>query len=1571
MAVQFTEDQFAQLMDRLGQAQGAPGAGGGQAMAAGAASVVGQLGPCALGRNKLKRYKKFLDWMRDAESKISFLGITGGPQKISFLRSCAGPELTQFWDKEARIRFQAVEADQDRGIVAEAAHSYEQIVDESKKTLLKIINRDRAIIDMMRMTQGDKTFNEFLAEVEDQEHLCRADEQRITSDDLKRMALIAGMKDRSLAEKCIGEEYALKQVIQAGVNRENSRANVEAMQAKGVSQVKKMDGKERSYSEGDMDSRINELQAELEDVMRVRKNGKYSGRFNKEDKESRKDCQKCTYKHGKERKCPAEGRKCNKCQVEGHFAGSALCRGKPIQDARRVEDETDSDSSDTQWAGEDYQPVMRFNDTLNDSREWPGVKNGAKVKQLRLVAGAKEKRKRKSRHLTLDMGGHVVKLYCDTGSRYTIIPPELYKDEMGKLEQAETDLRAWGADTFLDVRGMFRTKLVTRRGATKKTKVYVVAGTRPEPLLGDWDAEDLGIITFDAKGREPTEKERTARVCRLKEKKVECSIPAKLRRAGIPVKTEKPEEKTIPATEKETTMKIVKGFMGSVFTDKIGHMKTNPVRLQYKAGFQAVQPRRYGVPYHYQDRLGAHLDKLKAEGIIEDVDPAEVVDIVLNVAISEKKAARGTARDAGPIRMNIDARPMNVGARQTKYHVITPQEVRHQLQGANVFTEMDMGNGFHQVPLHPDSHVVFQTHRGLHRMKRLFFGPKSSSGIFHHEVQKAFEGVEGCITIHDNILVFGKDVEHHNRNLEGTLRRAKEKGVTLKITKSTFCAAQVNWFGRIFSAAGVSADPQKIQIIIEAGRPTSTDDVRSLLQAAAYNAKFAFDHKEDETYEEVTAPLRELLVKGRHFEWDGRKEESYGKLMRMMSDRSILVPFDHSKKTHLVTDASPLGIAASLYQEDEAGNWRPVDHVSRALSPTEQRWDSQIDWESLAKVWGMLLFRHFLIGVHFTSWSDHFPLLPFYNDLNKPAPVRVTKHRNKICDLTFTDKFLKGEVVPADYNSRHPRPIDHLSEEEREQLHVDDGEDVQIMRVMMADLPDALDTEMIKEAALSDPVYQKLVVAVRSGNKRLDRDLIPYTSVWSELGVIDGIVCRGERIVIPDGHLARDEGNVREWVVELGHSGHMGVDATKRLLRQRLWFPGMDKAVERQVSGCLPCQAATRSYQRDPLKPNTAPEEPWYRLSCDHWGPTRDGKHILVIIDNLTRYPEAIVVNGTGAEDNIHAFSEVFSRHGYPKIVHTDNGPPFNGNDSHLLQEYFRGIGVKHIPNHSAEDPEATGIVEAFMKHLKKIFHTAEAAYQDPYLQMNDHLMMVRAAPHQSTGKSPAELLFNRKFVTRLPDMRINPAKDRSDIKEAREMDAKAKAKMKEQKDKGRLVKAHRIEVGDHVLLARKTNKHLGPYDPKPFRVTETWGTQILAERDGEEKKRDAQRWKKVVIKKKTNFKVPRRDGEREAEDPDVGANRNGEEARRAQDRGLRPNLREEQDRGPGPNLREELPEAMQENPARPDIEARLERHPDIILAETRTNRPSRERRPPREIYQPEGSGMRSRATKKLPRAKL
>ena len=74
------------------------------------------------------------------------------------------------------------------------------------------------------------------------------------------------------------------------------------------------------------------------------------------------------------------------------------------------------------------------------------------------------------------------------------------------------------------------------------------------------------------------------------------------------------------------------------------------------------------------------------------------------------------------------------------------------------------------------------------------------------------------------------------------------------------------------------------------------------------------------------------------------------------------------------------------------------------------------------------MFKPYLVGNKFTSWGDHQPLSSLYNDLTRPAPVRISKHRSKIITLTFVDKYLPGKQVPANYNSRHPQPIEHFSQ---------------------------------------------------------------------------------------------------------------------------------------------------------------------------------------------------------------------------------------------------------------------------------------------------------------------------------------------------------------------------------------------------------------------------------------------------------------------------------------------------------------------------------------------------------------
>ena len=225
-----------------------------------------------------------------------------------------------------------------------------------------------------------------------------------------------------------------------------------------------------------------------------------------------------------------------------------------------------------------------------------------------------------------------------------------------------------------------------------------------------------------------------------------------------------------------------------------------------------MQARYHPPPIAYQERLSKHLQELRESDKI-DVDPKENCPWISNVVITEKK-------QPGQIRMNIDMREAN-NAIICTYHIETIEEIRHKLRGATRFSEIDLSHGYHQIPLSEESRYIstFQTHEGLHRFKVLFFGAPPASELFHDKIKTSMQGLPGCVSIHDNILVWGTDVEDHEKNLEATLKRMEERNITARYSKSNFGMTSVTWFGSNFSATGMSADPEKIQSIIKAGRP--------------------------------------------------------------------------------------------------------------------------------------------------------------------------------------------------------------------------------------------------------------------------------------------------------------------------------------------------------------------------------------------------------------------------------------------------------------------------------------------------------------------------------------------------------------------------------------------------------------------------------------------------------------------------------------------------------------------------------------------------------------------------------
>ena len=222
------------------------------------------------------------------------------------------------------------------------------------------------------------------------------------------------------------------------------------------------------------------------------------------------------------------------------------------------------------------------------------------------------------------------KMFIDSGCDFTIIPPKYYDKSMGTMMEPDINLRAWGAKELLNVKGMVNTQLTTERGAKKKTRIYIVDGIHPEPLLGAFDAEDLGFLTINKEGRAPTQSEYTG---------VKAITPQMIRgNLGKQVITHTIQNEPIPETEIEKVMETVNKFKGVVFDDKkVGKMKTKPIHLEYDNSFTPEQPRFRNVPIHYQPEVSQLLKFLREQGVITDVDPRNSFECVMNVLFSDKK----------------------------------------------------------------------------------------------------------------------------------------------------------------------------------------------------------------------------------------------------------------------------------------------------------------------------------------------------------------------------------------------------------------------------------------------------------------------------------------------------------------------------------------------------------------------------------------------------------------------------------------------------------------------------------------------------------------------------------------------------------------------------------------------------------------------------------------------------------------------------------------------------------------------------------------------------------------------
>jgi transposase InsO family protein len=849
----------------------------------------------------------------------------------------------------------------------------------------------------------------------------------------------------------------------------------------------------------------------------------------------------------------------------------------------------------------------------------------------------------------------------------------------------------------------------------------------------------------------------------------------------------------------------------------LGKLKDYKVHLHIDESVTPIAQTHRRVPFHMRKDLEKQLEKDEELGVIErSTGPTPWVSPV--VCVPKKN---------GQLRVCIDMRCANMAVKRERHGTPTITELVNDLNGATVFSKLDLNQGYNQLELDESSRYIttFATHVGLRRFKRLNFGICSAAEVFQEAIRQALAGLSGVINLSDDILVYGSTQAEHNKHLKATLQRLREKGLTLSREKCEFNKRSISFFGHIFSEKGLAPDPAKISSILQMEPPKSASEVRSLLGMTNYCGS-RFIHK----YATLTQPLRELTTKSAVWEWTTAHQTAYDSLKIALAQAPVLKYFNPSLETELYVDASPVGLCAILMQVARDGIRHTVQYASRALTPVEQRY-SQTEREALAVVWSCEQLHLYVMGSSFKIYTDHKPLLPLFNDPKSKPPARIERWTLRLQPYEFKLLYRNGKDNPADYLSRHTPASNLMS-------NGNQSTEAYINYVTETSIPKSMTVAEIKTNTKRDVTLQTIIEAVQTGrwDKAMNRENINRSTITSfykireELSVVESgdLLLRGTRIVIPS--------QLQQQVVELAHAGHQGMVKTKALIREKVWFAGINELVEKTIRSCMACQVATPTTTREPLRMSPLPQRPWSELSTDFGQVPGLNTHFMVISDDYSRYVVVEQVPSLTSKAVIPVLDKVISEFGIPSIIKSDNGPPFN---SDAFAKFAKHKGFKHRKI-TPLWPLANGEAERFMRTIKKTMKAAISQGRSWNQDLNSFLLNYRATPHSSTKVAPATLLFGRNIQTTLPSMSLE-SHERTIIANDRE----AKSKMKTYADRKAWVKDANFKIGDPVLLKREgVQRSDPPFNPKPLTVTAQKGSMITAHRNGKEVTRNSSHFK-------------------------------------------------------------------------------------------------------------------------------
>ena len=144
----------------------------------------------------------------------------------------------------------------------------------------------------------------------------------------------------------------------------------------------------------------------------------------------------------------------------------------------------------------------------------------------------------------------------------------------------------------------------------------------------------------------------------------------------------------------------------------------------------------------------------------------------------------------------------------------------------------------------------------------------------------------------------------------------------------------------------------------------------------------------------------------------------------------------------------------------------------------------------------------------------------------------------------------------------------------------------------------------------------------------------PYFDIRDTLTVVDGILLKGEAVIIPTA--------LRASIKKRLHSSHLGCESMLRRARNSVFWPHMPSDIRQMADTCEICQQMKPKNVQEPLKQHVDGDEPWQKVGLDIFQIA--DKHYLVTVYYYSNFIEVDLLTTLTSGNTIHLLKKHFSR---------------------------------------------------------------------------------------------------------------------------------------------------------------------------------------------------------------------------------------------------------------------------------------------------------------------------------------